>query len=136
MENKKYDVTVLEMEGTCKDSLFVKMAQKGDLTSIKLSDVIGSIVKILGYAKCNIETEDKNFVIFYFDTEEYGLISSGSEIFAESVQDYYGDVEHVRLTEVKTKKGKTYKAVPVLEKINKKEETTINNGETIDDLPF
>ena len=95
-------------------------------------------VKITGYAKCNIVTDEKNFDIYYFDTEEHGLISSGSEIFAESVTDYYGEVENVRLTEVKTKKGKTYKAVPVLgnEKTNKKEEITSKNEETSDDLPF
>lgn len=114
------------------------MAKKGDITSKKLAEVLGMVVKIIGYAKCNIVTDEKNFDIYYFDTEEHGLISSGSEIFAESVTDYYGEVENVRLTEVKTKKGKTYKAVPVLgnEKTNKKEETTNKNEETSDDLPF
>lgn len=131
MESKKYEVTVLDKKGTCDNALFEKMAKKGDITSIKLAEVLGMVVKIIGYAKCNIVTDEKNFDINYFDTEEYGLISSGSEIFAESVTDYYGEVENVRLTEVKTKKGKTYKAVPVLgnEKTNK-------NKETSDDLPF
>ena len=138
-QTKKYEVTVLEKKGTCDNSLFEKMAKKGDITSIKLSEVLGMVVKIIGYAKCNIVTDEKNFDIYYFDTEEYGLISSGSEIFAESVADYYEEVENVRLTEVKTKKGKTYKAVPILgnEKTNKKEETTNKNEEeTSDDLPF
>ena len=137
-ETKKYEVSVLEKKGSCNNTLFEKMAKKGDLTSIKLSEVLGKIVKIIGYAKCNIITDEKNFDIYYFDTEEYGLISNGSEIFAESVTDYYGEVENVRLTEVKTKKGKTYKAVPVLgnDKTNKKEETTNKNEETSDDLPF
>ena len=72
-----------------------------------------------------IENNDE----LYFDTEEYGLLSSGSEIFTESVVDYFGEIERARLLEVKTKKGKTYKAVPVLGK-SKKEETTNN------DLPF
>lgn len=138
-QTKKYEVTVLEKKGTCDNSLFEKMAKKGDITSIKLSEVLGMVVKIIGYAKCNIVTNEKNFDIYYFDTEEYGLISSGSEIFAESVAGYYGEVENVRLTEVKTKKGKTYKAVPILgnEKTNKKEETiNKNEEETSDDLPF
>lgn len=139
MESKKYEVTVLEKKGTCDNALFEKMAKKGDITSIKLSEVLGMVVKIIGYAKCNIVTDDKNFDIYYFDTEEYGLISSGSEIFAESVTDYYGEVENVRLTEVKTRKGKTYKAVPVLN--NKKEEKTEQKEEATnevlpDDLPF
>lgn len=135
MESKKYEVTVLEKKGTCDNALFEKMAKKGDLTAIKLSELLGVEVKITGYAKCNVVTDDKNFNINYFDTEEYGLVSSGSEIFTESVVDYFGEVESVRLTEVKTKKGKTYKAVPVLGN-NKKEETTKNEEETNNDLPF
>lgn len=136
METKKYEVTVLDKKGTCDNALFEKMAKKGDIASIKLAEVLGMVVKIIGYAKCNIVTDEKNFDIYYFDTEEYGLISSGSEIFAESVTDYYGEAENVRLTEVKTKKGKTYKALPILgnEKTNKKEETI--NEETSDDLLY
>lgn len=138
MENKKYEVTVLEKKGTCDNALFEKMAKNGDLTAIKVSNLVGSEVKIKGYAKCNIVTDDKNFNINYFDTEEYGLVSSGSEIFTESVVDYFGEVERVRLVEVKTKKGKTYKAVPVLgnSKKTEQEETTKNEEEPKDDLPF
>ena len=135
METRKYEVTVNEKKGTCDNALFEKMAKKGDLTAIKLSEIVGVEVKITGYAKCHIVTDEKEFDINYFDTEEYGLVSSGSEIFTESVVDYFGEVESVRLTEVKTKKGKTYKAVPVLGN-NKKEETTKNEEETTDDLPF
>lgn len=135
METKKYEVTVLEKKGTCDNALFEKMAKKGDLTAIKLSEIVGVEVKITGYAKCHIVTDEKEFDINYFDTEEYGLVSSGSEIFTESVVDYFGEVESVRLVEVKIKKGKTYKAVPVLgnskkEKTEQKEETRNN------DLPF
>ena len=135
METRKYEVTVNEKKGTCDNVLFEKMAKKGDLTAIKLSELVGAEVKIKGYAKCHIVTDEKEFDINYFDTEEYGLVSSGSKIFTESVVDYFGEVESVRLTEVKTKKGKTYKAVPVLGN-NKKEETTKNEEETTDDLPF
>lgn len=136
METKKYEVTVNEKKGTCDNALFEKMAKKGDLTAIKLSEIVGVEVKITGYAKCHIVTDEKEFEINYIDTEEYGLVSSGSKIFTESVVDYFGEVESVRLTEVKTKKGKTYKAVPVLgnskkeEKLEQKEEATNN------DLPF
>lgn len=136
MESKKYEVTVLEKKGTCDNALFEKMAKKGDLTAIKLSVLVGVEVKITGYAKCHIVTDEKEFDINYFDTEECGLVSSGSEIFTESVVDYFGEVESVRLTEVKTKKGITYKAVPVLGN-NKKEEKTEQKEETTnDDLPF
>lgn len=136
METRKYEVTVNEKKGTCDNVLFEKMAKKGDLTAIKLSELVGAEVKIKGYAKCHIVTDEKEFDINYFDTEEYGLVSSGSEIFTESVVDYFGEVESVRLTEVKTKKGKTYKAVPVLGN-NKKEEKTEQKEETTnDDMPF
>ena len=136
MESKKYEVTVLEKKGTCDNALFEKMAKKGDLTAIKLLDLLGVEVKITGYAKCNVVTDDKNFNINYFDTEEYGLVSSGSKIFTESVLDYFGEVESVRLTEVKTNKGKTYKAVPVLGHCKKEEKTEQKEETTNNDLPF
>lgn len=137
MEAKKYEVEVKEAKGSCDNSLFTKMAKKGDISAIKVNQLLGAVVKILGYAKCHIVTDDKDFEVNYFDTEEYGLISSGSEIFTESVIDYFGEVENVRITEIKTKKGKTYKAIPVLNQgTNKKEEATKNEEETTDDLPF
>lgn len=137
MENqRKYEVVIKEKKGTCNETLFEKMAKNGDITATKVSELLGAEVTIVGYAECEITTEEKTFTINYFDTEEYGLISSGSEIFKESVSNYYGEVERVRITEVKTKKGKTYKAVPMLsskkkEQTEKKEETKNN-----DDLPF
>ena len=136
MENKKYEVRVLEKKGTCDNTLFEKMAKKGDLTAIKLSELVGVEVKITGYAKCHIVTDEKEFDINYFDTEEYGLVSSGSEIFTESVVDYFGEVESVRLVEVRTKKGKTYKAVPVLGNSKKEEKTEQKEEATNNDLPF
>ena len=115
MEEKKiYEVTVKEKKGTCDNTLFEKMAKKGDITATKILNLLGAEVKITGYALCTIKTIDKEFDMNYFDTEEYGLVSSGSKIFTESVKDYFGEVENIRITEVKTKKGKTYKAVPVL----------------------
>ena len=136
METRKYEVTVKEKKGTCDNALFEKMAKKGDLTAIKLSEIVGVEVKITGYAKCHIITDEKEFDINYFDTEEYGLVSSGSEIFTESVVDYFGEVESVRLTEVKTKKGKTYKAVPLLTRKKKEEPTKNNEEKNNDELPF
>lgn len=134
-EKRKYEVTILSKVGTCDNTLFEKMAKKGDITATKLADLIGAVVKITGYSECNIVTDEKNFNVTYFDTEEYGLISSGSEVFLESVMDYFGETEFVKLTEIKTKKGKTYKAVPVL-KTNKKEETKDDKEESDNDLPF
>ena len=135
MENqgkKKYEVTVLEKTGSCDNELFEEMTKNGDITAVKVADVVGAVVKILGYAKCQIVTDDKNFTIGYYDTEEYGLVSSGSEIFEKSVKGYFGKVSQVRISEVKTSKGKTYKAVPQLRATETKKEETINN----DELPF
>ena len=134
-EQRKYEVVIKEKEGTCKEELFEIMAQNGDIQAIKISELVGMAVSIVGYAKCTITTSDKTFDINYFDTEEYGLISSGSEVFFESVARYFGKIKQCRLTEVKTKKGKTYKAVPSLnnkqQTTNKQEQTTNN-----DELPF
>lgn len=134
MEEKKiYEVTVKEKKGTCDNTLFEKMAKKGDITSTKILNLLGTEVKITGYALCTIKTIDKEFDMNYFDTEEYGLVSSGSEIFAESVKDYFGEVENVRITEIKTKKGKTYKAVPVL---NSKKSENKEKENKYEELPF
>ena len=122
---KKYEVTIKTKEGSCAKDLFEKMAKNGDLTSTKVSDIVDSEITIKGHAKCNIVTDDKNFDINYYDTEEYGLVSSGSEIFAESVVTYLGDTNKFRVNEIKTKKGKTYKAVPI-----------ILNDNIENDLPF
>lgn len=126
----KYEVIITKKVGSMDNSLFEKMATKGDITSIKVTDILGQVVKIIGYSECEIFTEDKNFTMNYYDTEEYGIISSGSEIFRDSVIDYYEEVDKVRITEIKTKKGKTYKAVPELN--SKKNEEQVTN----DDLPF
>ena len=125
-----YNVSTKNQKGTCEGSLFEKMAKKGDITSTKLTEVLGQVATITGYAICEISTDDKTFNIMYVDTKEFGLVSSGSEIFMNSITEYYGEVDKVRFTEVKTKKGKTYKAVPILGAKEENEETTT------DDLPF
>ena len=129
----KYEVNIIDKKGSMDTELFEMMAKKGDITSTKVTEILGQKVKITGYATCEITTEDKNFTMNYFDTEEYGIISSGSDIFKQSVIDYFGKVEFVRITEIKTKKGKTYKAVPELKS---KEQKIENNEQTNDELPF
>ena len=135
-QTRNYKVEILEKKGTCEDELFEIMAKNGDITSQKLADMIGCQVKITGYAICHITADDKDFSITYFDTDEYGLISSGSQVFLESVISYFGKVDKVILTEIKTKKGKTYKAVPVLTRKKKEEPTKNNEEKNNDDLPF
>lgn len=136
VENKKYEVSVLEKAGTCDSNLFEKMAKKGDITATSIKEFVGKVVTVLGYSKCKIATGEKEFEINYYDTDEYGFLSTGSGIFHESIVDYFGEVEQVRIVEVKTKKGKTYKAQPVIGK--KKEETNKMEMEIDenDELPF
>ena len=87
-------------------------------------------VEIVGYAKVKVVTEDKEFELMYIDTNEYGLVSTGSEIFYDSVKEYLEDTKQFILKEVKTKKGKTYKAVPKLKNDGKVAEESDN------DLPY
>lgn len=129
----KYNVIIKEKKGTCESELFEKMAKNGDLVSTKVSDLIGTDITVKGYADTTIETEEKTFDLIYVDTEEYGLITSGSEIFKKSIIDYFGEVTNFTLRELKTKKGKTYKAIPVLTDTKKAE---IKETEKTEDLPF
>ena len=56
-----YEVTVMTKEGSCKEELFGLMAENGDLTSQKVSDVLNEVVTIIGYAKCNIKVDSGEF---------------------------------------------------------------------------
>ena len=114
METTKYEVTIKEAMGSCNSNLFKKMAQKGDITSVKVQDMVGRIVNITGYAICHITTEEKEFDMGYYATND-GIISTGSEVFADSVSDYIGEVESFKIVSLKTKKGTTYKVSPILE---------------------
>ena len=135
--SKKYEVTINEKQGTCNNTLFEKMAKKGDVNAEKLANFVGKIITLKGYASCTIETDEKTFNNNFFDTEEYGFISSGSQYFYESIKDYFGEVKRFRICEIKTKQGKTYKVQPIIEDTtNKKEETKNEKEETTDDLPF
>ena len=135
MEQRKYEVTINEKVGTCDNSLFEKMAKKGDVNAEKILNFIGKIITLKGYAGCTIETDEKTFNNYFYDTLEYGFISSGSQYFFESVKDYFGEVKRFRICEIKTRQGKTYKVQPIIEETNE-EETENKKEETTDDLPF
>ena len=113
MAKGKYEIKIIEAKGKCEESLFQKMANRGDITSERVKDVVGKTFELVGYAKCNIETDDKNFDIVYYATKT-GYISSGSEVFFDSIKDYYDDAKVFTIREIKTSKGTTYKASPVL----------------------
>lgn len=114
-KQKKYIVEIETAVGSCNTNLFKKMASKGDITAEKIENVIGKVVEITGYAMCKITTDDKEFQIGYYATNE-GIISTGSQVFLESVEDYFGDedVSLFKIVKIKTKKGSTYKVSPIL----------------------
>lgn len=113
MAEKKYEVTIKEVKGSCDSSLFKKMVQNGDITAEKISDVVGKIVKIDGYADCHIVAGDKDFDITYYATSD-GLISSGSEVFKKSVTNYMDEDVMCKIMKVRTNKGTTFKVSPIL----------------------
>ena len=113
MEKKSYQVEITKSEGACNSEVFKKMAKNGDITSEKVTDNIGKVFKLTGYAICHITTADKEFDMGYYSTTE-GMLSTGSEVFKNSVEEYYGEVDTFKIVSIKTKKGTTYKVTPVL----------------------
>lgn len=111
---KKYEVEILEKKGSCDSATFEKMAKNGDIVSRKITECVGQVVTITGYALCHIITGDKEFDMNYYATPE-GMLSSGSEVFKNSVMDYYEDTSKFRINSIKTKRGTTYKVAPILE---------------------
>lgn len=110
---KKFNIELKEVYGTCDSDIFKKMVEKGDVTADKITNFIGQNVVIDGYALCHIETDEKNFDMGYFASDK-GIISTGSNVFMESVKDYIKDINRFKIVEIKTSNGKTYKVTPVL----------------------
>lgn len=110
---KDYKVEIIDAKGSCDTAIFKKMASAGDITSARINDMIDKIVKINGYALCHITAGEKDFNINYYATNE-GIISSGSEVFKNSVLNYIDDDIYVRICKLNTKKGVTYKVSPIL----------------------
>ena len=113
MANKNYTVEIIEAKGACDTALFKQLASSGDITSSRINDMIDKIVKINGYALCHITAGEKDFDINYYSTNE-GIISSGSEVFKNSVLNYIDEDVYVKICKLKTKKGITYKVSPIL----------------------
>ena len=112
-KNKSYSVEITEAKGACESEVFKKMAKNGDITSEKVTENIGKVITLTGYAVCHITTADKEFDMGYYSTTE-GILSTGSEVFKKSVEEYYGDIDTFKIVSVRTKKGSTYKVAPVL----------------------
>ena len=113
MAAKNYKVEVKEAKGSCNSDLFKKMAQNGDLSATQVKSAIGKVVTITGYATCHISTDDKEFDMTYYATEE-GILSSGSAIFKSSVEEYIDSAKRFLIKEIKTGKGTTFKVTPIL----------------------
>ena len=109
---KKYELTIENATGSCDTDLFKKMAKKGDIRASKIDDFVGKVVKITGTAKATIKTDDKEFSLIYYATDD-GYFSSGSEWFLESYNDYSDDTDTFKILKVPTRKGHTYKASPI-----------------------
>lgn len=129
-EERKYVVTINEAKGTCNSNIFKKMAERGDITSESVKEHVGDTVKVDGCASCHIETSEKEFDVLYMSTN-IGFIHTGSAIFIESFDDYYGDVDTFRISSIKTKNGTAYKAVPVLGGV-----MPVEDDDNTDELPF
>ncbi|MBO7043823.1 hypothetical protein J6W34_04720 [bacterium] len=117
---KKYELTIQTAFGSCDTELFKKMVKRGDITASKIDSVIDHIVRVTGYAIANIKTDDKEFNNIYFATDE-GYFYTGSEYLLNSIKDYLDDTDTFKILKVKTKKGHTYKASPIV-KESKNEE--------------
>ena len=50
----------------------------------------------------------------YYATDK-GILSTGSNVFKESVEKYFGECKEFRIIELRTKKGTTFKVTPILE---------------------
>ena len=110
---KKYEVTINEATGSCDTELFRKMAKKGDISASKIEDFVNKVVNITGWAEAHIKTDDREFNVTYYATDN-GYFYSGSEYFFDSYSDYSSDTDTFKILKVKTKKGHTYKASPII----------------------
>ena len=103
---KKYELTIKETTGSCNTELFKKMAKKGDISASKIENFVDKVVRITGSANAHIETDDKEFDITYYATDD-GYFSTGSKYFNESLNDYLKDTDTFKILKVKTTKGYT-----------------------------
>ena len=110
----KYELTIKNASGSCDTELFKKMAKKGDISASKIDNFVDKVVRITGWADAHIATENKEFDITYYATDN-GYFSTGSKYFNESLVDYLKDTDTFKIAKVKTQKGFTYKAVPIVD---------------------
>ena len=112
--NKNFEITLINAEGTCDTTLFKKMINKADVTSTPITKLVGNIFTPTGSANVHIKTTEKEFDRLLIDTREYGIIHTSSSVFEEGFSDYRGECDKMRVVGVKAKLGTCYKCVPVI----------------------
>ena len=129
--NKNFEITLINAEGTCDTTLFKKMISKADVTSTPITELVGKIFTPTGSANVHIKTTEKEFDRLLIDTKEYGIIHTSSSVFEDGFSDYRGECDKMRIVGVKAKLGTCYKCVPVI---------TAESDEVLEDsdepLPF
>ena len=112
--NKNFEITLINAEGTCDTTLFKKMINKADVTSTPITKLVGNIFTPTGSADVHIKTTEKEFDRLLIDTKEYGIIHTSSTVFEDGFADYRGECDKMRVVGVKAKLGTCYKCVPVI----------------------
>ena len=112
--NKNFEITLINAEGTCDTSLFKKMINKADVTSTPINKLVGNTFTPTGSANVHIKTTEKEFDRLLIDTKEYGIIHTSSSVFEDGFSDYRGECDSMRIVGVKAKLGTCYKCVPVI----------------------
>ena len=112
--NKNFEITLINAEGTCGTTLFKKMISKADVTSTPIIELVGKTFTPTGSANVHIKTTEKEFDRLLIDTKEYGIIHTSSSVFEGGFSDYRGECDKMRIVGVKAKLGTCYKCVPVI----------------------
>ena len=131
VENKNFEITLINAEGTCDTALFKKMINKADVTSTPITQLVGKVFTPTGSAEVHVKTTDKEFDRLLIDTKEYGIIHTSSSVFEDGFTDYRGECDSMRIVGVKAKLGTCYKCVPVI--TAESEEVSADSEE---ELPF
>ena len=112
--NKNFEITLINAEGTCDTALFKKMINKADVTSTPITKLVGNTFTPTGSANVHIKTSEKEFDRLLIDTKEYGIIHTSSSVFEDGFDDYRGECLSMRIVGVKAKLGTCYKCVPII----------------------
>ena len=112
--NKNFEITLINAEGTCDTALFKKMINKADVTSTPITKLVGNTFTPTGSANVHIKTTEKEFDRLLIDTKEYGVIHTSSSVFEDGFADYREECDSMRIVGVKAKLGTCYKCVPVI----------------------